>query len=151
MNAPRFCVVNISDSNPAACREAEVIFICVKPGDIEKVLLEIRDEVRDKLVVSTAAIVPLEFYESTAPLGRYVRTMPNVAAIVGESFTLRTRTRPDIGDDGMRAYSDFMRAMGYRFGLYTNYTDFACVNGNFSIGHRGFLGRVAWYGGPESY
>ncbi|OGD47079.1 pyrroline-5-carboxylate reductase [Candidatus Bathyarchaeota archaeon RBG_16_57_9] len=79
--------VNISDSNPAACREADVIFICVKPGDIEKVLVEIRGEVQDKLIVSTAAIVPLEFFESTAPGGKYVRTMPNVAAIVGESFT----------------------------------------------------------------
>ena len=79
--------VNISDNNPAACREAEVVFICVKPGDIEKVLLEIKDEIRGKLVISTAAIIPLEFFEATVPEARYVRTMPNVAAMVGESFT----------------------------------------------------------------
>lgn len=79
--------VNISDSNPAACREADVVFICVKPGDTEKVLVEVKGEIQDKLVISTAAIVPLEFLESKAPGARYVRTMPNVAAMVGESFT----------------------------------------------------------------
>ncbi len=37
--------------------------------------------------MSTVAIVPLEFYGNAAPGARFVRTMPNVAAFVGESFT----------------------------------------------------------------
>jgi len=77
----------ITDNNVVAAREAEVIFLCIKPGDIEKVLLEIKEEVNGKLVISTAAIIPLEFFEATAPHGRYVRTMPNIAAMSGESFT----------------------------------------------------------------
>jgi pyrroline-5-carboxylate reductase len=77
----------ISTNNRKAAREAEVIFLCVKPNDIVKVLEEIREEIIGKLVVSTAAIVPLKFFETLAPKGRYVRTMPNIAAMVGESFT----------------------------------------------------------------
>ena len=59
-----------------------MVFLCTKPGDIEKVLIEIKDELNGKLVVSTAVIIPLEFYESVAPGARFVRTMPNVAAMV---------------------------------------------------------------------
>ena len=64
-----------------------MFFLCTRPGDIENVLVEIKDEVSGKLVVSTAAIIPLEFYEPVVPGARFVRTMPNVAAMVGESFT----------------------------------------------------------------
>lgn len=78
---------NISDNNPVAAREADVVFICVKPGDMEKVLQEIKDEIQGKLVISTAAIIPLEFMEKTVPYARFVRTMPNIAAMAGESFT----------------------------------------------------------------
>jgi pyrroline-5-carboxylate reductase len=64
-----------------------VFFLCTRPSDTENVLVEIKDEVSGKLVVSTAAIIPLEFYESVVPSARFVRTMPNVAAMGGESFT----------------------------------------------------------------
>ncbi|MDH7570093.1 MAG: hypothetical protein QHJ73_10965, partial [Armatimonadota bacterium] len=48
----------------------------------------------------------------------------------GESFTLRTRAAPGKGGDEAQAeYSRKMRALGIRYGLYTNYTDFAPVNG----------------------
>ncbi len=73
--------------NVWAAREADYVFICVKPGDVGGVLKEIRDEVAGKLVISTAAITPLKFYGSVAPEAKFVRTMPNVAALVGESFT----------------------------------------------------------------
>ena len=38
-------------------------------------------------MISTAAIIPLDIYGKTVPEARFVRTMPNVAALVGESFT----------------------------------------------------------------
>ena len=77
----------ITVNNRKAARESEVVFICVKPNDVESILEEIRDEIQGKLVISTAAIIPLKFFETTVPKARYVRTMPNIAAMVGESFT----------------------------------------------------------------
>ena len=77
----------ITSDNIGAARRANVVFLCVKPGDVAGVLKEIGGEISGKLVVSTAAIVPLEFYGNAAPGARFVRTMPNVAAFVGESFT----------------------------------------------------------------
>lgn len=76
-----------TSDNVWAAREADIVFIGVKPGDVGSILKEIKGEISDKLVVSTAAIIPLNFYKSVAPKARYVRVMPNVAALVGESFT----------------------------------------------------------------
>ena len=73
--------------NRWAAGEADVVFICVKPNDVRKVLEEIKGEIDEKLVISTAAIIPLSYYRSIAPEARYVRTMPNIAALIGESFT----------------------------------------------------------------
>lgn len=50
----------------------------------------------------------------------------------GESFTLRDRPAPSIGDEKLAEYAAFVRSLGYRFGTYTNYTDFAPVNANWN-------------------
>ncbi|MCQ2396497.1 MAG: hypothetical protein MJ106_02230 [Lentisphaeria bacterium] len=48
----------------------------------------------------------------------------------GESFTFRTKAAPGKGgDEGLRDFSDFMQnTLGYIFGPYNNFTDFAPVN-----------------------
>jgi len=46
----------------------------------------------------------------------------------GESFTLRLDAAPRLGDENMKEYSELVQGLGYRFGLYTNYTDYAPVN-----------------------
>ena len=73
--------------NRKAARNSDIIFLCVKPADIKKVLKEISEEAEDKLVVSTAATIPLDFYKSIIPRARFVRAMPNIALLVQESFT----------------------------------------------------------------
>jgi len=47
----------------------------------------------------------------------------------GESFTLRTRAAPKKGgDEGQAEYARKVRELGFRYGIYNNYTDFAPVN-----------------------
>lgn len=47
----------------------------------------------------------------------------------GESFTMRLESAPkNVGDERLREYGAAVRALGYRFGLYTNYSDFAPVS-----------------------
>jgi len=47
----------------------------------------------------------------------------------GESFTFRTRAAPKKGgDEGQADYARKIHALGFRYGLYNNYTDFAPVN-----------------------
>lgn len=47
----------------------------------------------------------------------------------GESFTFRTQAAPGRGGDAaLRAFVGSVQALGWRVGLYTNYTDYAPVN-----------------------
>jgi pyrroline-5-carboxylate reductase len=79
-------VVAHSDNRKAAA-ESDIIFVCVKPGDVAKVLKEISKELSGKLVISVAATVPLAFLKKNAPEARFIRIMPNVAALVQASYT----------------------------------------------------------------
>lgn len=79
-------VTAISDNRKAAA-ESDIVFIVVKPGDVEKVLKEMNKEIANKLVISVAATVPLKFLKKTVPEARFVRIMPNVAALVQASYT----------------------------------------------------------------
>jgi len=77
----------ISKDNRKAAKEADILFLCVKPNDVEKVLKEISKEIEGKLVISTAATIPLKFYKKIVSQAKFVRTMPNVAVLVQEAFT----------------------------------------------------------------
>ena len=77
----------VTTDNRSAAGKADVIFLCVKPTDVGSVLKGIEREVKGKLVISTAAIIHLDYYKDAVPGARYVRTMPNIAALARESFT----------------------------------------------------------------
>ena len=79
--------VATTSENRKAAAESDIVFVCVKPGDLAKVLKEIGEEVKGKLVISVAATVPLTFLKKNAPEARFVRIMPNVAALVQASYT----------------------------------------------------------------
>jgi len=54
----------------------------------------------------------------------------------GESFTFRTQAAPKRGgDEALRKFVAAVQALGWRVGLYTNYTDFAPVNSYWSEDH----------------
>jgi len=76
-----------STDNRKAAADANILFIVVKPGDVKKVLSEVRDEVKGKLVISVAATVPLKFVKKFIPNAKTVRIMPNVGALVQASYT----------------------------------------------------------------
>ncbi len=54
----------------------------------------------------------------------------------GESFTFRQSAAPGKGgDEALKRYVAAQRLLGWRSGLYTNYTDFAPVNAYWDIDH----------------
>jgi len=54
----------------------------------------------------------------------------------GESFTFREAAAPGKGgDEALKRYVAAQRSLGWRSGLYTNYTDFAPVNAYWAIDH----------------
>ena len=77
----------VSTDNRKAAADADVIFICVKPNNMENVLKQISNEAKGKLVLSIAATVPLKFLTKFVPDAKIVRIMPNLAALVQASYT----------------------------------------------------------------
>lgn len=64
--------------------ESEMIFIAVKPGDLEEVLREMGEGARGKVVISCVAGAPLAKVEGELRGARVFRLMPNLACAVGE-------------------------------------------------------------------
>ncbi|MGO8806986.1 MAG: pyrroline-5-carboxylate reductase [Candidatus Bathyarchaeia archaeon] len=79
--------VKTSTDNKKSAGDADIVFIIVKPGDVAKVLKDISGEIKDKLLISVAATVPLKFLRKNAPEARIVRIMPNLGALVQAAYT----------------------------------------------------------------
>jgi pyrroline-5-carboxylate reductase len=78
--------VETTTDNKKAAATADTVILCVKPKDVKAVLTEIRNEIKEKLVLSMAAGVSLLLLQKAAPEARFVRAMPNLAILVREAF-----------------------------------------------------------------
>ena len=79
--------VRSAKTNAAAVKEADVVVLCVKPGDVSAALKSAGKALKGKLLVSVATGVTIEALRLLSGTARVVRAMPNTAAIVGESAT----------------------------------------------------------------
>lgn len=78
--------INTCKDNCAAVLDSDVIVIAVKPQMVPSVLKEIKNSIKNQLIISIAAGVKLEALENALPEGaKVVRVMPNVAAVVQEA------------------------------------------------------------------
>ena len=78
-----FGIKTIKD-NKEAVRNSDVVFICVKPQDFDEVLHEIKNVVKNQLIVSIAAGIKTKHIESILGNKRIIRVMPNINCLVGE-------------------------------------------------------------------
>ena len=79
--------VKTCQDNVKSAASADVVFVIVKPFDVVKALKEISKEIKNKIVISVAATVPLSFLKKNAPDSKVVRIMPNLCAMVQASYT----------------------------------------------------------------
>jgi pyrroline-5-carboxylate reductase len=79
--------VTVAQSFADALNGSEIVILAIKPQDFEQVLKEIRNLVKDKLVISIAAGISTKHIEKSLGNVRVIRVMPNVAAKIGESVT----------------------------------------------------------------
>jgi pyrroline-5-carboxylate reductase len=103
--------IPVGTDNIAAIRDAEIIFVCVKPQVVQEVMNEIRPHVRpDQLVISVAASVPTSRIEEVlaAPIP-VIRAMPNTPCVLGCGMTALCK--------GKYATTEHLEAVGKFFGL----------------------------------
>ncbi len=93
--------IEVTSDNREVARGAGIIVLSVKPQIMDKVLLEIGDQVKaGTLVISIAAGVDTEAIETAFTDGvRVVRAMPNTPALVGAGATAVSAGKHASSDD----------------------------------------------------
>ena len=81
--------IPVGTDNLSAARNADIVFVCVKPQAVQGVMEEIRPQVRpEHLVISVAASVPTSHIENALGQGiPVVRAMPNTPCVIGRGMT----------------------------------------------------------------
>jgi pyrroline-5-carboxylate reductase len=82
--------VAVTAENSEAAASAEVLLIGVKPGMVLPVLRDLRDDVRDKLVISLAAGIRLQSMQRVAG-ARLMRALTNTPAAICRAATALAR------------------------------------------------------------
>lgn len=81
--------VPVGTDNVAAVRDADIVFVCVKPQVVQEVMEQVRSVARkDQLFISVAASVPTSQIEKA--LGAdipVIRAMPNTPCVLGAGMT----------------------------------------------------------------
>lgn len=81
--------INVYSKNSLTVAAAEVVFLSVKPQDVDAVLMEIASDIAEKhLVVSIVAGRHVSSIEAALPSARVIRVMPNLASLVSEGMSV---------------------------------------------------------------
>jgi len=100
--------VEVIPDNRKAAEKADVVFIAVKPNKVGDVLEEVSDLIEGKLVISVVAGVSLKELKRFAN-AKFVRAMPNIAILVGESFTAYST---ELEGDDIKTVETLLRTFG---------------------------------------
>ncbi|MGN0400216.1 MAG: pyrroline-5-carboxylate reductase [Blautia sp.] len=81
--------ISCGTDNREAVRDADVVFLAVKPQFCEGVIKEIKEEIKEnQVIISIVAGKKLEWLEEQFGKScKIIRTMPNTPALVGEGIT----------------------------------------------------------------
>ncbi len=75
-------------NNPELAKDSDIIILAVQPADIYECLQDIYPFIdNSKLIISIAAGIKVEIMRSVLKKGRFIRVMPNVAALVKEAVS----------------------------------------------------------------
>ena len=92
-NLEKKYLVRTTNNNIKAIEDSDLIFLCVKPQDLEKVLEELNSNVKSTAtIVSIAAGISIEYIKTHLVHDRIIRVMPNTPAQIGEGMSIWAST-----------------------------------------------------------
>ncbi len=103
--------IQVGRNNRAAALWGEVIFLAIKPQNLDGVLAEIGRDLAGRVVVSVLAGVPIRRIAHGCPGARIIRTMPNQPAMVREGMTALT-PGPDVRDEDLECTRRVFESIG---------------------------------------
>jgi pyrroline-5-carboxylate reductase len=121
----KYQVASYSDNSDAS-KNADVIVLCVKPQQIDRVLVELHEDIKPSaLVLSIVAGAPIVRISKGLNHKNVVRSMPNTPAQIGEGITVWTAA-PDVTEEQREMARRILGALGEEIFLEEeNYLDMA--------------------------
>ncbi len=105
--------IKVVTDNRAACKNAEIIILAVKPYQVENVLSELRGQIaQNQVLVSIAAsITTTQLIEFSGSKGPIIRAMPNTPAIIREGMTVFSPA-PGVSDVTLKKVQALFETVG---------------------------------------
>ena len=101
------------NDNLTVAREADILFLAVKPNVYFNVIDEIKNDIKENVVIVTiAAAISMDSVK--AGFGKeikIVRTMPNTAAMIGESMTVACKNSL-VTEEEMNEVMELLKSFG---------------------------------------
>lgn len=99
---------HISQNGADAVRESDVILLCVKPHDAISALENVREALKEKLLISVVAGLKIEALQKAAGDSvRIIRVMPNTPSLIGEGMSVFAVSETTTGEDAKRVEEIF--------------------------------------------
>ncbi|MBI4153040.1 pyrroline-5-carboxylate reductase, partial [Candidatus Woesearchaeota archaeon] len=76
--------IQTTTDNKELAKKSSIIFLSVKPQDMNQVLKEIKQELKNQLIVSIAAGITIKTITAALKYDKVIRVMPNTPCLVGE-------------------------------------------------------------------
>lgn len=86
-------IISVAEDIIKLINNVDIVILAVKPQDFDSLLGEIKDRIKDKLVISIAAGISTEHIEKILGPVRAVRVMPNMPAKIGEGVSCLSKGR----------------------------------------------------------
>lgn len=110
-------------SNKEAVQKGDIVFICVKPQQLEPLLKEFEGfNFKDKLIVSIAAGVPIHKYYQAWGEVKVIRVMPNTPALVGWGMSALSPGR-GVSSEEVEKVLNLLKAVGEAIVVEEKYMD----------------------------
>ena len=125
--------VKIHADNLKATKEVDILILCVKPYNIQSILEEVKDELKDKLLISTVSGITLnQLQDWLGDEVSIIRSMPNTAAEVEESLTCLSG---NVSEEEFSDAEQLFQAIGKTIRINENLMEAATVLGACGIAY----------------
>lgn len=104
--------IKVAKDNRDLVNKVEAVILAIKPQDFDGVLREIRNYVKEKLIISIAAGITTKYIEKVLGNIRIIRAMPNIGVKIGESVTCLSR-----GTNALDSDCEFAQELFYYLGI----------------------------------
>ena len=109
---PNYFDIKTLQENKKGVNKADLVLLAVKPQIINNVLMEIRDVMKEKVLISVAAGVTISQLKRNLPVStRVVRVMPNTPSLIGEGVSALS-WGDEIMDDDKKLVKDMLASTG---------------------------------------